>query len=62
MSYFHRISNLQIRQFAFLKTIVSGDVSPILNSNRFELRMGGTLPETIVFRQANYLSWRLLIL
>ena len=29
--------------------------------NRFELRMGETLPETIVFREANYLSWRLLI-
>ena len=28
---------------------------------QFELRMDETLPETIVFRQANYLSWRLLI-
>ena len=26
-----------------------------------ELRMSETLPETIVFKEANYLSWRLLI-
>ena len=29
--------------------------------SRFELRMGETSPETIVFREANDLSWRLLI-
>jgi hypothetical protein len=27
----------------------------------FELRMGETLPGTIVFKEANCLSWRLLI-
>ena len=29
--------------------------------SRFELRMGETSPETIVFREANYLNFRLLI-
>ena len=29
--------------------------------SEFELRMGKTSPETIVFRETNYLSWRLLM-
>ena len=33
MSYFSFISNHQLREFAYLKTIVTGDALPILNSN-----------------------------
>ena len=32
-----------------------------MRDTTLELRMGGTSPETIVFREVNYLSWRLLI-
>ena len=38
----------------------SGLMAPISIAT-IELRMGKTLPETIVTRLANYLSWRLLI-
>ena len=32
-----------------------------IHFSQFELKMVKTSPETIVFREANYLSWRLLI-
>ena len=35
-SYFSFISDILLRQFAYLKTIVPGNVSPILNSNRLK--------------------------
>ena len=36
-------------------------ISIVTMQGTSELSMGETLPKTIVFREANYLSWRLLI-
>jgi hypothetical protein len=55
------IYNVIIFIFQWPPTKVPVDnVLPILNSNWFELKIGKTSRETIVFRKANYPSWGLL--
>ena len=69
----HHIMNFEVLPVnSFIKKYIwrppdSASMTPITSRHnarhfsRFELRMAKTLPETIFFREANYLRWRLLI-